>query len=494
MQTAAKAKNQAPASEVDRRHSRSVGQESPDEYTPHRFNPDIATVYGINSALVYQFINFRSCEQRHRGKSKWVDLTIDELCKQYPYFGRKQVWAALQNLIYLGKKTPPLILRKKIANAFLYAPVAEDDSLALHFFDVKVAKKFGVVPAIICQNVGYWITKNWKDKAELLYRMLNPEEFNFNDREMQEFAYDNTRMSAGHFETIEEWVTKRHPYLSQRTARRGFSCLQKAGWLGFRRIKRGKPMWFFTKKLMNDYMQNMLEMSDLENVEAKRKQVEAKKECLAAKRKCVEAKRKHEPVLSDEPTATCKPLIEAVVNEAVGDCRSKVSKAFDDFASRSASGSDLGFATPEAPGKPLPVEKLVRKKRWTETSRKALSPDQMEDQDVEDQVGDQNSPEEEESLSADNEMKEKHWLKAHPDKPEGYYVSRKDLSEIRKLNRPNFPAVKSKIMKDAFGNPVNRKYTRALHPDDPDFLERLEMMSEAERQRYLASVASPARG
>jgi hypothetical protein len=379
-----------------------------EEYTPHRFNPDIATVYGIPSALVYQYINFRSREQRRCGKSAWVDFTIDELCKQYPYFGRKQVWSALQNLIHPGKKTPQLILRKNVANIFTYAPVAEDDSLALHFFDVKVAVKFGVVPAIIYQNVGYWITKNWKDKAELLYRMLKPEKFAFDDRAMQEFAYDNTSMAAGHFETITEWVTKRRPYLSQRTARRGFSCLQKAGWFGFRRIKRGKPMWFLTKKLMNDYVQKMLEKSDLENVAAKRKQVEAKKECLAAKRKCVESNRKQEPALSHSNVVTCRAFGEAVIEEAVEDCGSKVRKAFDDFASRSASGSE-------------------------------------------------------------------------------HFVSRKELTEIRKLNRPNFPAVKQKISTDAFGNPVKRKYTRKLTPDDPDFLERLEMMSEDERQHYFAN-------
>jgi len=378
-----------------------------EDYTPHRFNPDIATVYGIPSALVYQYINFRSREQRRCGKSAWVDLTIDELCKQYPYFGRWQVWAALQNLIHPGKKTPPLILRKNIASIFTYAPVAEDNSLALHIFDVRVAVKFGVVPAIIYQNVSYWITKNWKDKSELLYAMLKPDEFDFDDRAMQEFAYNNTDRAAGHFNTIEGWVAK-HPYVSHRTARRGFSCLQKAGWFGFRRIKRGKPMWFLTKKLMRDYVQNMLEKSDLENVAAKTKRVEAKTECVAAKTKRVEANTQQEVGLTHSNVVACRAFGEAVIEEAVGDCQNKVTQAFDDFASRSASGSE-------------------------------------------------------------------------------HFVSRKELTEIRKLNRPNFPAVKQKISTDAFGNPVKRKYTRKLTPDDPDFLERLEMMSEDERQHYFAN-------
>jgi len=379
-----------------------------EDYTPHRFNPDIATVYGIPSALVYQYINFRSREQRRCGKSAWVDLTLDELCKQYPYFGRWQVWSALQNLIYPGKKTPQLVLRKNIANIFTYAPVAEDNTLALHFFDVKVAVKFGVVPAIIFQNVGYWITKNWKDKADLLYRMLKPEEFDFDDRAMQEFAFEHTRMSAGHFETIEEWVTEHRPYLSQRTARRGFSCLQKAGWFGFRRIKRGKPMWFFTHKLMNDYMQKMLEKSDLENVASKTKQVEAKTQCLASKTECVEAKTKQESGLTRSPKVTYYAFGEAAIDEAVEVRESQVRKALDDFASRSPSGDE-------------------------------------------------------------------------------HFVSRKELSQIRKLNRPNLPALKQKIATDAFGHPVKRKYTRKLTPDDPDFLERFEMMSEDERQHYLAN-------
>jgi len=68
-----------------------------------------------------------------------------------------------------------------------------------------------------------------------------------------------------------------------------------------------------------------------------------------------------------------------------------------------------------------------------------------------------------------------------------HFVSRKELSQIRKLNRPNLPALKQKIATDAFGHPVKRKYTRKLTPDDPDFLERFEMMSEDERQHYLAN-------
>ena len=66
----------------------------------HRFNPQIAELYGINAALIFQYIWYRSVKM---AGGRYVAMTLDDICKQYPYLGRKQV--RLMEALYIPLPT-----------------------------------------------------------------------------------------------------------------------------------------------------------------------------------------------------------------------------------------------------------------------------------------------------------------------------------------------------------------------------------------------------
>jgi len=236
-----------------------------ESYLPHRFNPQVAEVYGINAALIFQYVCFRS----QLVPTRWVDPTLEDICKQYPYLGEWQVWAALKKLINSGKKTPALLCRKQVKGTYLYRPIANDvDSYALHSFDVRIALKVGVVPAIIYHNVGHWIRENWKQRAQFWYERLNPAEFDDDDYQMQRFAYQMTRGAAAHYTTAVDWLAT-HRYVKLSSAKCGFMRLQQAGLLRKGLRKRHKQFWHLTRKSLNDFEQEMLSKSDLGNSSSK---------------------------------------------------------------------------------------------------------------------------------------------------------------------------------------------------------------------------------
>jgi hypothetical protein len=74
----------------------------------HFFDPKIAELYGINAAILFRYICWRS----DHSKNRWVALTLPDLCARYPYLGRDQCYRALAALTHPGKKTPALISRK----------------------------------------------------------------------------------------------------------------------------------------------------------------------------------------------------------------------------------------------------------------------------------------------------------------------------------------------------------------------------------------------
>ena len=306
-----------------------------DSYVPHRFNPQVAEVYGIPAALVFQFISY-CCD---RQKSKFLPFTLDELCLQYPYFTRITVWNALQKLIHPGKRTPPLVLRKKIDKVFLYGPVARDEQFALHTFDVRVALEHGVVPAIILHNVGHWVKMNWKAKAEEAFTRLKRENYDNDFAAMWSDAFVFTANAAAHTSTIEDWC-QRHRYISVRTARRGFSCLQQAGLLAYRRGKKSKPIWVLSLDLRAEYAEKLLKLSGIENLEANSERVAAKSERVAAKSE-------QELPVSPAGSEGCRSLIEAPIDEAI------ITQHGDGFASSLAgarsvarSASNIATASP----------------------------------------------------------------------------------------------------------------------------------------------------
>jgi len=238
-------------------------------YKPHRFNPSIAEIYGIPAALIFQYIWFRSVKM---AEGKWVTLSLEDIYKQYPYLGKKQVWLALQKLVNSHRKTPALVCRKPADEGYgyRYAPISRDAGNKFISFDTHIAAQHGIVPAIIHANIAYWVRDNWREKAERLYEYLDPAKFDYDDLQLQYFAFDHTRKAAAHYVSVKKWA-KLNPYISERTTKRGFASLLAAGLLKILHTRSRIPLWIVQEKLLRSYMRERLNGSDLENERAKRK-------------------------------------------------------------------------------------------------------------------------------------------------------------------------------------------------------------------------------
>lgn len=391
-----------------------------DRYTPHRFNPYIANVYGIIPALIYQYLNYRSS----RTPGRFVDVTLQELCLQYPYLGQWQVWAALQKLINAGKRTSPLLLRQQMGGVYKYAPVAEDNSDlgSLHTFDASVAAKVGVVEAIIFHNVSYWIKRNWQRQAEEVYQYLDPGAFDDSDYAMQRFAYQKTRLAAAHYTTITEWI-KTHAYVPLRTAKRGFSRLQTAKMLLSGRTRRNKPTWYLPRHLLCKFQQEMLDKSNLENTGAKTQSAGPKPK-TQGQNQIRGAKTQPESGLSDSPSDSTSAFEEVHIEEAA-----------------------------------LRVVKQV------EDNRDAFQQSTLADA-REDTAGTAS-------------------MAAAPRSPS---VRPKADRETREMNRKTYPRGKTKVLRDSYGHPVKRQYLRKPKPGDDDFDLYVDNLTEEARIKYLATL------
>lgn len=233
-----------------------------ENYTPHGFNPQIAELYSVNAALIYRYLTFRT------DGGRWVNPTLADLQALYPYMGEWQIWAALKLLTNSGKTNPALVMRKFVNGSYLYRPIVPDSCRSPHTFDVTVAMKVGVVPAIMFHNIGHWIRENWKRRAHELYTTLDPEEFDFDEYQMQRHAYQLTRGAAAHYTSAAEWV-EQHPYANLKTVKRGFVQLQNAGLLRKGIRKRYRQLWHLTRPLLNKFEQEMLSKSLLEDSGAK---------------------------------------------------------------------------------------------------------------------------------------------------------------------------------------------------------------------------------
>jgi hypothetical protein len=216
-----------------------------EQSTIHKFDREVACVYGIVPAIIYQYICWRSVNSPVR----WITFTLEELSEQYPYLTYAQVRNAVDRLIYPHGKNPALVTRRgKRGSSFLYAPVCESPVVTRWTkFDTGLAARLGLVPAIIYYNVGYWIKKNWDDHATERAAYYDPAKFDFDVDRLNAQAYQDTRDSAAHFCYIDQWVKER-PFISRRSAFYGFSRLLKANLLVKTHLRDRQPLWGFTDK------------------------------------------------------------------------------------------------------------------------------------------------------------------------------------------------------------------------------------------------------
>jgi hypothetical protein len=331
-------------------------------FLPHRFNPQIAKIYGLPAAIVFHYIWLR-CDRR---SGKFITLTVDDIAQRYPYLGRTTIWEALQRLVMPGKN-PGIVSRKIINGVYHYGIIPTDKEYVGYKFDVNVATELGIVPAIILASVGHWVKINWKQQAEKALCELYPEVTEHYPTAYKE-ALVQTARGAAHTTTIEDWVTW-HSYLSERTVRRGFLCLLKAGLLEKRTGKQHKTIYTLNVDLMSNYGDKLLSLSMLENSGAKSERRPAKSERIPAKSERIST-------VSTSEGSTCAAPDEALYDEAFsdqhGDAFAPPSLADARFRlARSASKGKFSLALRaelsqiDQPGYPRRKRRSRKKRRYT---------------------------------------------------------------------------------------------------------------------------------
>lgn len=353
-----------------------------DNYLPHAFNPQVAELYGVNPALIFRYLSF--CTDSGR----WTSPTLAELKERYPYMGEWQIWAALKKLTTPGRRTPPLVLRKYVNGSYLYRVIAPDTCVSPHTFDVNIALKVGIIPAVMYHNLGHWIRTNWKLRAEKLYTTLDPEDFDYDEWFMQRHSYQMTRGAAAHYTSAAEWV-KGHPYVTERSAKRSFVLLQKEGLIQKGLRRRQRQLWLLTRKTLNQYEQEMLNKSNLGSDGAKTQSHRPKPKTNGQNPK-PSAKTQNETGLSHSPEAGSNAFEEAPIEEPVLRLKNQLADNSDAFRSPSSladarnteAGTASRVATPSAAqwGKPNlpPVRKQKKEPVQKRVRRKIPAPDDPE--------------------------------------------------------------------------------------------------------------------
>ena len=403
------------------------------KYKPHRFDTEIAALYGINAALVYGHIQWR-CDH---AKKRFVTVSLKHLCTRYSYLGRKQVWNALHVLAHPGRKLPALLDRQREPGGFSYSPRCDENKNAIkHSFDKNIAEQVGVVPAIIYANLHYWIKTNWDLSIEEVLKKIKPADFDDDWQKIDLYAFSQTTPAAIRWNRIDDWIEK-HPYIAARTAERGFKTLVDKNLLKVSYVEGKLPVWSLPKKSMHEiitnYLQRMGLLDSASDWSAKTEQLKtgqnddvleelsAKRETFAPKgnnprqNEISRAKTEQESEFRSMVPAVLAPLRshvdEAVVVEDLVDETSALFRPASKLASArsdAASETDAIELTPPVGGK-VRSEGFLLKSECRELSKK------ME--------------------------------------PE----TRK---EIAKLSEPNLPVFKKKVRKDDFGNIIKRRYTR----------------------------------
>lgn len=118
----------------------------------HLFDPVVAESHGLNSAAVYQYLAWHC-----RNYGKWVGR-MDSLLKTAPYLSRKELRRALHRL--LGHGCPKLLNRRpEGGDRYFYSLTRRIRGNKLHAFDPRMAANYGILPAVIYDNMVYWINE-----------------------------------------------------------------------------------------------------------------------------------------------------------------------------------------------------------------------------------------------------------------------------------------------------------------------------------------------
>ena len=236
----------------------------PENFEPHRFDLDVARDFGINAAIVYEYISARCALSYNRDKS--VDLPLSILLKQWPYLGAKQIRNAIDRLAHPANG---IIYKSKSPHGYncRYALRGKSEATAIrYFFCANLAKRVGIVPAIVHQNLAYRITDNWCLKWTEYVDALKAE---FHPADLYPEAIREAREWARHKITPVNW-TKIGNVIPLRVVERAFGTLRAAGLIKLLRYELRTPVWTLPDKELNRFSCNWLKCIGLKMPTAKR--------------------------------------------------------------------------------------------------------------------------------------------------------------------------------------------------------------------------------
>ena len=131
----------------------------PEREVTHKFNVQMAETHGITAAIVYQCLYWHCTHPADKPKGCYRGTT-PELASRMPYLSYKEVRLALTKLTSRIGKQGRFILKAEDGIERVYTICREPERSKIHSFDPKVAERVGVLPAIVYDNVMYWLSES----------------------------------------------------------------------------------------------------------------------------------------------------------------------------------------------------------------------------------------------------------------------------------------------------------------------------------------------
>ena len=250
----------------------------------HLFPAKIAEQYGVNAAILYQYLSYRAEQMQTRS----FRVSLRELASKYTYLSVDQIRKALDTL-RTGTREHRSLLARAIDEdtqvcRYTVAKLGElgVEPGSLHRFSIEIAERYGVIPAVVYNNVEYWVMTNWKNGAEEVLNKLDVESYNGDTGAMNYDSYMESRHAAWHYISPKCWL-KEHKYAALRSVERAFALLVKDGWLVKWTNPSRIPAWTVSDEKLSSTVATYCGTNDLEICSIKIPQPTSKTHSSASK-------------------------------------------------------------------------------------------------------------------------------------------------------------------------------------------------------------------
>jgi hypothetical protein len=123
----------------------------------------VAASHGLEAAVLYQYFAWNI----HKF-GKWTG-TMDMLLGTFPYMSEKSLRLTLHKMLGRVKGYPRLISRISEGQQFIYRITKPIRGGSFHALDPKMAMAYGMLAAIVYDNVVYWISMEGGECQPTIY-------------------------------------------------------------------------------------------------------------------------------------------------------------------------------------------------------------------------------------------------------------------------------------------------------------------------------------